>query len=107
MRTTTGVTEELGRLEANAGQLLTAIQWLSSSLESEAARGHSLGWAMAVQMGGPVKALSNALLNLNYGVSELLAAAQADLREQAAAGEESSRPMAVADMEIPSSFMVQ
>jgi hypothetical protein len=105
MNTNMGVNEELGRLEANAGQLLTAIQWLTSSLEKEAAQGHSLGWAMAVQMGGPVKALSNALLNLNYGVSELLAAAQADLREQAAAGEGSVGSFDVATMDPPSVMM--
>jgi hypothetical protein len=87
--------------------LLTAIQWLTSSLESEAAQGHSLGWAMAVQMGGPVKALSNALLNLNYGVSELLAAAQADLREQVGAGEGSAGSVDLAAMESSPSVMMQ
>jgi hypothetical protein len=60
---------------------------------------------MAVQMGGPVKALSNALLNLNYGVSELLAAAQADLREQAAKGEGSAGSVDVAAMDPPSLMM--
>lgn len=85
MKATLNLSEELGRLEANAGHLLTAIQWLSNSLEAEAAHGNHFGLALAAQMGGPVRALSTALISLNYGVSELLAAAEADLRSKAEA----------------------
>jgi hypothetical protein len=99
--TTTGYNEELGRLEANAGQLLTAIQWLAQSLEGEAANGRNLGLALAVHMGGPVRALSTALLNLNYGVSELLAAAESDLREQADVGTAEPVPQPVLELRAP------
>lgn len=84
MKTIKDMPEDLGRLEASAGQLLTAIQWLASNLEAEAAQGRGLGLAMAVQLGGPVRALSAALLSINYGVSELLAAAETELRAEAA-----------------------
>jgi hypothetical protein len=52
-------------------------------------------------MGGPVRALSTALLNLNYGVSELLAAAESDLREQADVGTAEPVPQPVLELRAP------
>lgn len=78
------VASDVRRLEANASQLSTAIHWLSASLIEESRNGRSLGFAMAAQMNGPVRALSMALLNLNDGVAGLLAAAEDDLRRSSA-----------------------
>jgi len=71
-------------LEASANQLSTALHWLSGSLAAERREGRGLDLASAAQLGGPVRALSLAILNLNDGITALLRQAELDLREKIA-----------------------